>query len=40
VNPINRADVGNAMREFALDRKKGKKPMSERTDEVKGGRLI
>ncbi len=40
VNPISRADVRNAKREFALERKKGKKPMSERFGEVKGGRLI
>ena len=37
VNPISRADVRNAKKEFALERKKGKKPTSERNCEVKGG---
>ena len=35
VIPISRADVKSAKKEFALERKKGKKPMSKRTGEVK-----
>ncbi len=39
VNPISRAEVRNAKREFAIERKKGKKPMSEIASEVKAGKV-